>query len=225
MTPLSWIRGHGIQVSLVGPESILLDGLDRLDIEESEKVVAFARQNKLRLLAELRTHVRGKCDPLVGAMCKHCVHHSVTCVCSGPCTARGMTRDPDAVACHVFVAKSARQSRRPALVSAQDKPEISTRRAEVRRRLSGWRVARLWLQQHLPSLMTAGFTRRELFGVGVLRYPYKWGAAWSSKWTDPDWRASVNDDGFIEWRTTNPTRREVTQTTKPMVAMTKGVAQ
>jgi hypothetical protein len=66
------------------------------------------------LLAELRTHEHGENDPLAGAMCKHCVHHSVTCVCSGPCTAKGIVRDPECFACHAFVENFTSKPRRPA---------------------------------------------------------------------------------------------------------------
>jgi len=114
MTALSWIQSHGVYVSLVGPENILLDGLDRLKEAHAAKVVDFARQNKPTLLAELRVQDRGECDPLAGAMCKHCVHHSVTCVCNGPCTSKGMVRDPECFACHAFVDKAPHKVKRPA---------------------------------------------------------------------------------------------------------------
>lgn len=117
MTVLSWIQSHGVSVSLVGPENILLDGLDRLNEDQAAKVVEFAKQNKPRLLVELRGHVVGEPDPLAGAMCKHCVHHSVTCICSGPCTARGLVRDPECVACHAFVEKQPGKRRQPAYYS------------------------------------------------------------------------------------------------------------
>lgn len=119
MTALVWIQNHGIDVSLEGAESVRLEGLDRLKEDRAARVVEYARQNKPRLLAELRTQGRGQCTPLSGARCKHCVHHSVTCVCNGSCTAKGMVRDPECIACHAFVEEFPRQARRPAYYSGK----------------------------------------------------------------------------------------------------------
>lgn len=226
MTPLQWIKSLGVEVTYIEPDSVQLTGLDQLCQEKAINVVSYARLHKPRLLAELRSHVRDKCDPLAGAMCKHCVHHSVVCVCSGPCTAKGMVRDPQCVACHAFVAKSTRWKRRrpESRPTVESDISIRTRRMEVRQRVASWRVARLWLLPRMSRLMSAGFTNKELFAVGVLRYPYTWGVAWSSKWADPEWRVSMNDQGYLEWRTANPTRRTVSQTTRPMATMTKRVS-
>ena len=114
MTALNWIQNHGVEVSLEDSERVRLDGLDRLKEEQFAKVVEFAKRNKSKLLAELRSYAHGECDPLAGTMCKHCVHHSVTCVCNGPCTAKGMVRDPECFACHAFVDKDPRKAKRPA---------------------------------------------------------------------------------------------------------------
>jgi len=114
MSVLSWFTGLGLKVSLDGEDALKIDGLDKLRPYHVKTAINYAKQNKPALLAELRAQERGECPPLPEAMCKHCVHHSVTCVCNGPCTAKGMVRDPEWFACHAFVEKGPRKPRRPA---------------------------------------------------------------------------------------------------------------
>jgi hypothetical protein len=114
MTALDWIQNYGVRVSLEGTEHIRLEGLDSLQIKQAEKVVELAKENKPHLLGELHARKIGNYTLFSGPMCKHCIHHSVTCVCKGPCTARGMVRDPDCFACHTFVEKTPRRAWRPA---------------------------------------------------------------------------------------------------------------
>ena len=114
MNVLSWFTDLGLQVSIGEGQSLQIGGLDKLKPYHVETVINYAKQSKHLLLVELRAQDRGECDPLAWAMCKHCIHHSVTCVCNGPCTAKGMVRDPECFACHAFVDKDPRKAKRPA---------------------------------------------------------------------------------------------------------------
>lgn len=47
-----------------------------------------------------------------------------------------------------------------------------------------YRIARLWLRANLPVLLNAGWTGKELFGIGRTAWPWgSWGAAWLRSWT------------------------------------------
>ena len=117
MTASSWIYSYGVHVSLEGTERVRLDGLERLEEDSAEKIIEFARRNKSRLLTELRSKPVKVMKAIETVLvtpdghlrCKHCVNHSVVCICSGPCTAKGMIRDPDCFACHAFLEKFPRQ--------------------------------------------------------------------------------------------------------------------
>lgn len=107
MTALNWIQKHGVEASLKGSEQIRLDGLNRLNEAQASKVIDFARQNKLSLLAEL--HALKDHRSSYEEVCRDCVHHSVTCICKGPCTANGIYRGTDWIGCHAFVTKHTRK--------------------------------------------------------------------------------------------------------------------
>ncbi len=114
MSVLSWFTDLGLEVSLDGEDALKIEGLEKLRPNHVKVAINYAKQNKPTLLAELRSQEHGEPDPLSGAMCKHCVHHSVLCVCNGPCTAKGMVRDPECFACHAFVDKEPWKEKRPA---------------------------------------------------------------------------------------------------------------
>lgn len=115
MRALDWIQRQGVGVYLEQTMQIRLEGLDALDTMQAQEIVEFAKENKARLVAELRAQYNRSADP----MCKHCKHHSVACICNGPCTAKGLFRDPEWFACHAFEDKFPRRPKRYAYFSGK----------------------------------------------------------------------------------------------------------
>jgi hypothetical protein len=62
-----------------------------------------------------------------------------------------------------------------------------------------YRRAKVWLQPNLLNLEAAGWTRKALFRIGTLSYPYGWGAAWSSLWGEETAIPHLTTDGDISW--------------------------
>jgi hypothetical protein len=105
------------------------------------------------------------------------------------------------------------QSPRPATVGAP------ARRKVTPAMLSRFRTAKAWLLPRLPNLLAAGWTRRELFGIGRQRYPFgAWGVAWSSAWGDPNATPALAPGGVVRWEIREP-HRVVTQRSRPMEAV------
>lgn len=57
-----------------------------------------------------------------------------------------------------------------------------------------------WLNENLPALGVAGWTRRALFQRGKLKYPAgSWGVAWLDAWLKRDLAAQIGRGGRIEF--------------------------
>lgn len=64
--------------------------------------------------------------------------------------------------------------------------------------LASFRIGYTWINNHLNELLSAGWTRAELFRRGRYRLPIgNWGAAWLSSWSDPEKEASIGTKGEI----------------------------
>lgn len=82
--------------------------------------------------------------------------------------------------------------------------------------VTGWRAAREWITARLPELEAAGWTRRELFQAGRLRFPHgAWGMAWLSLWTKAGVEVSITHSGGITFSWIEASGRTVTQTARP----------
>lgn len=64
--------------------------------------------------------------------------------------------------------------------------------------LACFKIGYPWLKEHLEELLSAGWTRRELFGRGRHKWPIgNWGAAWLSSWKDERKTPSIGPYGEI----------------------------
>jgi len=80
--------------------------------------------------------------------------------------------------------------------------------------VEAWRTGRAWILAHLPELEAAGWTRRQLFQAGRLKYPCgEWGATWF--WPEGDFTVSLEPDGAIKWTWVDVNGKTTTQGMRP----------
>jgi hypothetical protein len=62
-----------------------------------------------------------------------------------------------------------------------------------------FKVGYPWVKDHLPELLAAGWTRRELFGRGRYKWPFgDWGLSWAASWGESRSALSIGTRGEVK---------------------------
>lgn len=79
--------------------------------------------------------------------------------------------------------------------------------------VKGYRLAKVWIREHLDELTAAGWARRSLFAAGRFKCPCgAWGLAWAGPWLTDGVEVSIRPDGVVAFTWGEAGGRKVTQT-------------